>query len=158
MSSKQVTKILFHPPNPPLPGQTRRTHGQGHGCLMSKRKLAETEGAEMILTLCHRSSLLHIPVACKVNSCSFKGREIRVWSTKQIWFERLSLVDLQRPSQVKVPLKSVWTFRLRANNEACCYNIREIDLFSEFSDQFQPVCTCAVNQKDNSYLMNSTGV
>lgn len=67
------------------------------------KKLAEAEGAEMILTLCHRSSLLHILGVCKVNRCSFKGREIRVRSTKQIWSEQLSLVDL-RGLKLKFPL------------------------------------------------------
>ncbi len=75
----------------------------------SGKKLAEAEGAEMILTLCHRSSLLHTPEACKVNRCSFKGREIRVRSTKHIWFEWLSSVDLRELSK----LKSAESFRLR---------------------------------------------
>lgn len=39
------------------------------------KKLAEAEGAETVLTLCHRSSLPHTEEAS--NRCSFKGREIR---------------------------------------------------------------------------------
>lgn len=83
----------------------------------SGKKLAEAEAAEIILTLCHRSSLLHILELCKVNRCSFKGSEIRVTSTKQIWSEQLSLVDLQ----VKVLYKSAETFSLSTNTESRCY-------------------------------------
>lgn len=118
------------------------------------KKLAEADGAEMILTPCHRSSLLHALEACKVNRCSFKRREIRVRTTKQIWCERLPLVDLQGLSQVEVPSKSAQTFRLRTNIESHCL----FGLFSRFSGQCWPICVHTVHQTDNRCLMSSLRV